>query len=107
MFRTDHGVRGDWQDTFIGQRDSAVKAVPGWGRILLRFIYLDLRLNVIPPIPALRGDPDECYSSSGQTPRRRKTQGNADQERQCASCNNYYNVIPLSTNSWVRSLLIN
>ena len=30
------------------------KAVPGWGEYFPRFIYSDLRLNVIPPIPALR-----------------------------------------------------
>ena len=29
------------------------KAVPGWGEYFPRFIYSDLRLNVIPPIPAL------------------------------------------------------
>ncbi len=27
--------------------------MPGWGEYFPRFIYLDLRLNVIPPIPAL------------------------------------------------------
>ena len=28
--------------------------MPGWGSILPRLLYLDLKLNVIPPIPALR-----------------------------------------------------
>ncbi len=57
------------------------------GSILPRFIYLDLRLNVIPPIPALSREPAEVSSARERSARgflRPRTR--TKRRRRCLSC---------------------
>ena len=58
--------------TFVDITSTAArksKAVPGWGGYFPRFIYSDLRLNVIPPIPALSREPAEVSSARERSAR--------------------------------------